>query len=126
MQYTIEKFDRYTLITVREEKLIATVSPVLKAETVRLFEEEGIQNLMIDMSGVHYIDSSGLSAILIANRLAEDANGMLVLAGVTDYVMKIINVARLGEVFNIVPTVAEGVDAIFLNQIERDLQSEED
>jgi anti-anti-sigma factor len=126
MQYTIEKFDRYTLLAVQEEKLANTISPLLKAEVVRLFQEDGTVNLMIDMSLVKYVDSSGLSAILVANRLANEAGGTLVLVGVTDHVMKIISISKLDNVLTIVPTVAEGVDAIFLNQIERDLNTDEE
>jgi len=126
MQHTIEKFDRYTLLTVAEEKLATTISPLLKAEIVRLFHEEGIKNLIIDMTSVKYVDSSGLSAILVANRLANEAEGALVLVGVTDHVMKLISISKLDNILTIVPTVAEGVDAIFLHQIERDLNTEEE
>jgi anti-anti-sigma factor len=126
MQHTIEKFDRYTLLTVAEEKLATTISPLLKAEIVRLFHEEGIKNLIIDMASVKYVDSSGLSAILVANRLANEAEGALVLVGVTDHVMKLISISKLDNILTIVPTVAEGVDAIFLHQIERDLNTEEE
>ncbi|WP_250630939.1 STAS domain-containing protein [Rhodoflexus caldus] len=126
MQHTIEKFDRYTLLTVQEEKLATTISPQLKAEIVRLFQEDGTINLMIDMSAVKYVDSSGLSAILVANRLANESEGTLVLAGVTDHVMKLISISKLDNVLTIVPTIAEGVDAIFLNQIERDLNAEDE
>jgi len=126
MQHTIEKFDRYALLTVAEEKLATTISPLLKAEIVRLFHEEGIKNLIIDMASVKYVDSSGLSAILVANRLANEAEGALVLVGVTDHVMKLISISKLDNILTIVPTVAEGVDAIFLHQIERDLNTEEE
>ncbi|MCS6967656.1 MAG: STAS domain-containing protein [Cytophagales bacterium] len=125
MQFKIEKFDKYTLVTVQSEKLTNTVAPLLKAQVVTLFQEEGITNLLIDMSAVKYVDSSGLSAILVANRLANEAQGILVLAGVTDYVMKIITISKLDSVLTMVPTVNEGVDAIFLNQLERDLGKEE-
>ncbi len=126
MQHTIEKFDRYTLLTVQEEKLATTISPQLKAEIVRLFQEDETINLLIDMTAVKYVDSSGLSAILVANRLANEAEGILVLSGVTDHVMKLISISKLDNVLTIVPTIAEGVDAIFLNQIERDLNAEDE
>lgn len=126
MQHTIEKFDRYTLLTIQEEKLATTISPLLKAEVVRLFQEDGTVNLMIDMSLIKYVDSSGLSAILVANRLANEAEGTLVLVGVTDHVMKLISISKLDNVLTIVPTVAEGVDAIFLSQIERDLNADDE
>ncbi|WP_448517981.1 STAS domain-containing protein [Rhodoflexus sp.] len=124
MQHTVEKYDRYTLLAVQEEKLATTISPLLKAEIVRLFQEDHATNLIIDMSEIKYVDSSGLSAILVANRLANEAEGILVLVGVNDHVMKLITISKLDNVLTIVPTVAEAVDAIFLSQIERDLGAE--
>ncbi|MCS7019670.1 MAG: STAS domain-containing protein [Cytophagales bacterium] len=125
MQYQTERFDKYTLLTIQTERLATSTATTLKADIAQLFNEEGVVNMIIDMSNVNYIDSSGLSAILVANRLANEAGGMLVLSGITELVMKIITICRLDNVFTMMPTVAEGVDAIFLNQMERDLSNEE-
>jgi len=109
------------LIQLNETKLDATVSPQLKSEFVTL-NAEGNKNIIADLSQVKYIDSSGLSAILIANRLCQDANGTFILAGVTDHVMKLIKISQLDTVLELLPTVAEAVDAVFLHEIENDLK----
>lgn len=121
MKYTIDKQEKYTLIQLNETKLDATVSPQLKSEFVTL-NAEGNKNIIADLSQVKYIDSSGLSAILIANRLCQDANGTFILAGVTDHVMKLIKISQLDTVLELLPTVAEAVDAVFLHEIENDLK----
>ena len=78
MKYTIDKKDSYTTITIEEKKLDTTVAPDLKSEFVKL-NAEGINNLILDLSNVKYTDSSGLSSILIANRLCNSTGGVLVL-----------------------------------------------
>ena len=65
------------------EKLDAQVAPGLKTDLVVL-KSEGVKNIIIDMSNTRYCDSSGLSAILIANRLCKEANGSFVLCGVQE------------------------------------------
>ena len=68
MKYSIDKKETYTIITIDEKKLDTTVAPDLKSEFVKL-NAEGINNLILDLGNVKYTDSSGLSSILIANRV---------------------------------------------------------
>ena len=125
MKYTIDKKENYTVITIDEKKLDTTIAPDLKSEFVKL-NAEGINNLILDLTNVKYTDSSGLSSILIAKRLCNSSNGLLILTGLQDHVMKLITISKLESVLNILPTVEEGIDRIFLHEIERDLTNKED
>jgi anti-sigma B factor antagonist len=125
MKYTIDKKENYTVITIDEKKLDTTIAPDLKSEFVKL-NAEGITNLILDLTNVKYTDSSGLSSILIANRLCNSSNGLLILTGLQDHVMKLINISKLESVLNILPTVEEGIDRVFLHEIERDLTNKEE
>jgi anti-anti-sigma factor len=101
----------------------STVSPQLKSDFVTL-NAEGNKNIILDMSQVKYIDSSGLSAILVGNRMANDSDGTFILAGITDHVMKLIKISQLDSVLDIMPTVQEAVDAVYLNELGNDLDKE--
>ena len=125
MKYSIDKHEKYSLFTLDEEKLDTLIAPKLKTEFITMFQA-GTANLILNMSKVKYVDSSGLSAILVAYRLAGENNGLLVLAGVTSHVLKLISISKLDNVLNIIPTVQESVDAIFLHEIEKDLSTDED
>lgn len=125
MKYTIDKKENYTVITIDEKKLDTTIAPDLKSEFVKL-NAEGITNLILDLTNVKYTDSSGLSSILIANRLCNSSNGLLILTGLQDHVMKLISISKLESVLNILPTVEEGIDRVFLHEIERDLTNKEE
>ena len=125
MKYTIDKKENYTVITIDEKKLDTTIAPDLKSEFVKL-NAEGINNLILDLTNVKYTDSSGLSSILIANRLCNSSNGLLILTGLQDHVMKLISISKLESVLNILPTVEEAIDRVFLHEIERDLTNKEE
>lgn len=117
--YTIEKKEKYAQINLKDEKLDSHISPSLKSELVVL-NSEGFKNIIIDLTDTRYCDSSGLSAILVANRLCKNSGGTFVLSGLQRSVMKLISISQLDTILNIAPTVSEAVDLLFMEEIERD------
>jgi anti-sigma B factor antagonist len=106
MEFNIEKFENYTLIRVLEEKLDTHIAPALKSELV-LISGKGEKNVVMDLGNCKYCDSSGLSAILVANRLSKNANGIFVLTGLNDAVERLITISQLDTVLNITSSVQE-------------------
>jgi anti-sigma B factor antagonist len=111
MEFKIEKQDNHTLIQVLEEKLDTHIAPTLKSELV-LVSGNGEKNIILDLSKCRYCDSSGLSAILVANRLCKNASGTFVLTGLNDAVERLITISQLDTVLNITNTIDEGVEII--------------
>jgi anti-anti-sigma factor len=68
--------------------------------------------VILDLDHVRYCDSSGLSAILVANRLCKNANGTFVLTGLNEAVERLITISQLDTVLNITNTVQEGEEMI--------------
>jgi len=100
MEFNIKKEDGYTLVNVLVEKLDTNIAPSLKSELV-LIAGNGEKNILLDLSKCRYCDSSGLSAILVANRLATNANGNFVLTGLQPAVEKLITISQLDSVLKI-------------------------
>ncbi|NQY68771.1 MAG: STAS domain-containing protein [Flavobacteriales bacterium] len=123
MNYSVDKKERYTLISVEADKLTALISPELKSEFVVL-NADGVGSLVLDLTKVMYCDSSGLSAILIGNRLCKEAGGSFVLAGLNPSVEKLIAISQLESVLSIVPTVNEAEDLLFMEEVERKVEEE--
>lgn len=111
MDFKIDKKENYTLIKVLDEKLDTHIAPNLKSELV-LISGNGEKNIILDLSNCRYCDSSGLSAILVANRLCKNAKGTFVLAGLNEAVERLITISQLDTVLNIVDTVDEAVEMI--------------
>jgi len=106
MEFKIDKFENHTLIKVLEEKLDTHIAPTLKSELV-LVSGNGEKNIVLDLENCRYCDSSGLSAILVANRLCKNASGTFVLAGLNDAVERLITISQLDTVLNIAGSVSE-------------------
>lgn len=105
-KFKIIKKDNYTLINISNGKLDAIIAPVLKSELV-LIAGNGEKNIVIDMEKVEYCDSSGLSTILVANRLSKNANGIFVLSNLQTTVMRLISISQLDTVLNIADNIQE-------------------
>ncbi len=111
MSFLVEKKDSYTLIRLNAEKLDSSLAPALKSELVVL-NTDGVKNIIIDLSETRYCDSSGLSAILVANRLCKNSQGVFVLTGLQDTVKKLISISQLDTILNITSTVPEAAEIL--------------
>jgi anti-anti-sigma factor len=106
MDFEIIKTTDYTRINVLTDRLDTNNAPDLKSELI-VVNREGERNIVLDLSRCKYCDSSGLSAILVANRLCEDAIGTFVLTGLQPDVEQIVRISMLHTVLIITKTIAE-------------------
>ena len=111
MSFQIDKTDKYTIIKLLAEKLDSNLAPSLKSELV-VISTDGVKNIIIDLSDTRYCDSSGLSAILVANRLCKNSQGSFVLTGLQDSVKKLISISQLDTILNITTTVEEAKEML--------------
>lgn len=100
MSFTKKDENNFTIITSNVEKLDASNASELKAEIV-MINKNSVNNMIIDLSQTKYCDSSGLSAILIGNRLCKDSSGKMVVCGLQPNVAKLIQISQLDKVFTI-------------------------
>ena len=124
MKYTIDKQEKYTLVRLHEEKLDSGIAPNLKSELITL-HAEGATNIVLDLAEVKYTDSSGLSALLVGNRVLQEDGGLFVLCSLSEHTMKLIKISQLDSVLNILTSADEAIDAVFLHEIENDLKEGE-
>ena len=113
MKFSIDKQERYSVLKIDEQKLLTIDAPKLKTELIML-NTEGYRNIILDLNEVHMVDSSGLSAILIGNRICKDAGGSFVLTGINENVEKLIKISQLEPVLNIIPTISEAADYVLM------------
>jgi len=69
-------------------------------------------NLVFDLGGVTFLDSSGLKVLVAAQKRAEQAGGSVSLAAVPRVVMRVLTVTALDKVFPMYDSVDDvvGVD----------------
>lgn len=119
MKFSIDKKDKYSLFKLEDEKLNTLNAPKLKSELVVL-NASGTKNIILDLSEVTFVDSSGLSAILIGNRLCKNVNGTFAVCRLNDYVAKLVKISQLDSILNILPTAEEAVDFVMMEEVERE------
>jgi anti-sigma B factor antagonist len=73
---------------------------------------EGRKRIVLDMTEVPYVDSSGLGVLVGCAEKAKASGGMVRLAGLTGRVMRTIQIAHLDLVLAIDPTVAESASRL--------------
>ncbi len=122
MKFSIDKQEKYSVFKLEDEKLNSVLAPSLKSEMIVL-NAEGVKNIIFDMSGIRFVDSSGLSSILIANRLCKGVGGSLILCKVNDNVLKLIKISQLDSILTIIPTQQEAVEMVMMEELERELKA---
>ncbi|HEX9829283.1 MAG TPA: STAS domain-containing protein [Bacteroidota bacterium] len=110
MKFDIKKNGTATILTIKERKLDASVSPELKGEFLLLCNGQ-TKNLVLDLSEVEFCDSSGLSALLIAERKMRENGGVVKLVGLQKKVISLIRISRLDRAFSIHDSLAKALRA---------------
>ena len=80
------------------------VSPIVRTSLNGMIAKKPKQ-LVVDLSGVPYIDSAGLEPVIEAMREVEAYGGRFALAGLQETVRSIFEMSRLDRSFSIFPDV---------------------
>ncbi len=124
MEFKIDTKNNYTLICPSARLFNA----ILTGELRRIYIEigqSGSQNLIIDLSNCISADPDALPALL---QMHDDfySNGhSLVFTGLADALLAGLKNKENEAIINICPTMAEAIDMINMEILERDLLSEE-
>ena len=107
MNIEIKKENGITIFKLNEKKLDANISGLLKGEFTMLLKVEGAKKFILDLSAVESCDSSGLSAILVANRILNTTDGQMRIASPSEKVYSLIKITQLDRVLPVCTTVEE-------------------
>jgi anti-sigma B factor antagonist len=124
MQFTLDKNDKYVVVKLHEQKLNTLIAAELKSELL-LINSQGFSNIVVDLSESLYCDSSGLSAILVGNRLCKNSNGVFVVTGLNDAVKKLVQISQLDQVLNIKSSNQEAVEFVIANEMEKNINEDQ-
>jgi anti-sigma B factor antagonist len=80
------------------------VSPEVRASLREMIDKKP-KRLVVDLSKVPYVDSSGLAVLIGAMQSLEHQGGLFMLAGAQDAVRMILESARLDQYFLLFPHV---------------------
>ncbi|MGC0418559.1 STAS domain-containing protein [Embleya sp. AB8] len=81
-----------------------TAAPVFRQAIDRLVDE-GARSLRIDLSGVPFIDSSGLGSLVYGYRRLRDRDGDIVVSGVGPQPARVLRITHLDRILKVEPTI---------------------
>ncbi|MBI2419846.1 MAG: STAS domain-containing protein [Ignavibacteriales bacterium] len=97
MKISFEKKSEVSIIRLEEKKLDTSNSGLLKGEIVQIIEQNDIRNLIFNLLAVEQCDSSGLSSLLVANRVMQARKGNLRFIP-SEKVLALIKVTKLDRI----------------------------
>lgn len=112
MNFETKRLGDVTVFKLNEKRLDTSISGLLKGEFTMILKVEGVNKFIIDLSEVESCDSSGLSAILVANRIVSANEGQMRLAAPSEKVRNLIKITQLDRVLPVTSTVDEALKDI--------------
>ena len=107
MNFETKRINDITIFKLNEKRLDTNISGLVKGEFTLLLKVEGVNKLIVDLSEVESCDSSGLSSILVANRILHSIGGSMRLAAPSIKVSSLIKITQLDRVLPVCATVDE-------------------
>ncbi|HKI79706.1 MAG TPA: STAS domain-containing protein [Ignavibacteriaceae bacterium] len=107
MNFEIKKIEDITIFKLNETRLDTNISGLVKGEFTLLLKVEGANKLIVDLSEVEACDSSGLSSLLVANRILNSSGGSMRIAAPSEKVYSLIKITQLERVLPVCKTVDE-------------------
>jgi len=107
MQLTSTRQGDARIVTVQADRIDAAVAIQFK-DRMRLETEEGPDRVILNLSEVSFIDSSGLGAIVAAMKQMGSGR-RLDLAGLSPMVEKVFRLTRMDTVFTLFPSLDDAM-----------------
>lgn len=101
--------DQWSVLAVNGEVDVAT-APRLRERLIQLVNQ-GRHHVVVDLSGVDFLDSTGLGVLIGALKRVRTHDGELALVCSEPRVLKVFEITGLTKVFTMHPTVDEAVGA---------------
>ena len=102
----IERLDRGVL-SLHGPLTMENVSPFMNA-----VRRENAPTMILDFSGVPYLDSSGLGSLISACTSCVKAGRRIALTGVNQRVRKVFEITKVEQVLLMFPTLEEALEAL--------------
>lgn len=122
--FKLEQNESYALIDWMADDLASANSEELE-NAIRLLFKKDYANMVLNLSKTGQIDGYGVSAIRKGTKICTNEGGLFVVVTKNEAIAERLDAAKI-ENLALLNTVQEGVDAIYLNDLENEFQDEDD
>jgi len=125
MNFTVENRNGFAIIKTNRNSIESKISTELKSK-VSVVAQPAIEALLIDLSSVNIIDSTGLGALLLAHRQLKEHSKPVVLVGIQGSTKKLLKMTQVENIFVYHQTIDEALTNITnKNLFEREMNMNE-
>lgn len=107
MNFEFSDQDGIVIFSLFEKRLDTNFSGLLKSEITHVFSKSSADKYILHLPEIEICDSSGLSALLVANRLVHQKKGQLKVVTQSDKILTLIRITRLDQVLSVSKTIEE-------------------
>lgn len=98
INFTEQDVNEVTIMRIKDARLDSRISQLYKQEFLKM-KDAGITEVVVDLTEVDFIDSSGLGSLLLGRRVFNGENGDLRIIGAHEKVARMFEIAKLDRVF---------------------------
>ncbi len=109
MKIETDQIGDVLVITPYESRIDASSAADFKSQLIERIGDAG-HHIILDLSQVHFIDSSGLGVIVSLLKLTA-GKGEISLCGIQDPVMSLFKMTRMDRIFKLYPSLAKALSA---------------
>lgn len=111
MQINLE--ERYNAAVIHlKGKLIGGPDAQHINDKIHQIIDKGIKNIVIDLKGVHYMNSTGIGILISSYTTVKNCGGDLKLASMDNKIQGVLSITKLNQVLNDYTTVDEALETI--------------
>jgi anti-sigma B factor antagonist len=108
MQISARRNDNTTIFDLQGDIDFAN-SPEVRQSLLREIRESRVARVVVNLSGVHYIDSSGVASLVEGLKASRDLGSRFILFGLSTPAREVLQLSRLLKVFEIYDSEEEAL-----------------
>jgi anti-sigma B factor antagonist len=110
MQISARRNDKTTIFDLQGDIDFAN-SPEVRQSLLHEIRESRVPRVVVNLSGVHYIDSSGVASLVEGLKASRDLGSRFILFGLSTAAREVLQLSRLLKVFEIYDSEEEALAA---------------
>jgi len=110
-----EKIENHVAVLSLSGKMMGGPETTALHDHIRGLMNDGIKNVVIDLHGVKWINSSGLGVLMAAMTTLKNADGQMKLANVTEKVESLLMITQLMRIFKTYDSIDRAISAMSEN-----------
>jgi anti-anti-sigma regulatory factor len=122
--FQLEQNESYAVIDWKAEQLGTTNAEQLE-NAIRILFKKDYANIILNLTKTVDLDGYGVSGIRKGTKICTNEGGLFVVVTKNEAISERLDAAKI-EDLTLLNTIQEGVDAIYLNDLENEFQDQDD